>query len=107
MYEALWERAQKDPLNETEVPDGYEVRRAACGSAVDFIDDFTSSLGRIISNLYYSVAKDWQAEEQSSDIVLSSRLDFHIFSMYHYFRLVLRCCCGSLSYQLNASVCEQ
>lgn len=26
VYEALWERAQKEPLNATEVPDGYEVR---------------------------------------------------------------------------------
>ena len=26
VYEALWERAQSEPLNRKEVPDGYEVR---------------------------------------------------------------------------------
>ena len=32
VYEALWDRAQKDPLNDAEVPDGYEVRWAGCES---------------------------------------------------------------------------
>jgi hypothetical protein len=27
VYEALWKAAQREPLNETDVPDGYEVRR--------------------------------------------------------------------------------
>ena len=31
MYEALWERAKAEPLNRTEIPAAYEVRKYDAG----------------------------------------------------------------------------
>jgi len=62
VYEALWERAKAEPLNRTEVPAAYEVRKYKAFLLLP-PDSFSSSSPRHLSSLFLSGGSDWQLRQ--------------------------------------------
>lgn len=56
VYEALWERAQAEPLNRTEVPAAYGVRMKILGAQFFFFHSF--NIFRPLLDLSFSAVRD-------------------------------------------------